>query len=91
MADGRCVKTICEIVLAISPMRQQADNSAVLMGPILLAIAEANMFEVAANANVTDIQSTQESRCRMELIINKIGDQGAKPDVSHAPAVMKEE
>jgi hypothetical protein len=27
----------------------------------------------------------------MELIINKIGDQGAKPDVSHAPAVMEQE
>jgi len=25
------------------------------MGPILLAIAEAKMFEAAANANVTDI------------------------------------
>ena len=27
----------------------------------------------------------------MELIINRIGDQGAKPDVSHAPAVMEQE
>jgi hypothetical protein len=55
IADGRCVNTICEIVLAISAFVKGKDNSTVLMGPILLEIAEANIFEAAANASVTDI------------------------------------